>query len=64
MSKTINVSLKEKLLHEFDTTIHRHGYKTRSSAISDSMRDFIDKLNERTLIKLKVEREMKNDNLP
>lgn len=52
----INVSVDGNLLKEFDEAIKSHGYKTRSAAISEAMRDLLDKLAERSVLKMKVDR--------
>ena len=56
MAKRIIASLDDDFLKNFDELIHKHGYTTRNSAVQEALRDFTTKLNERTILKLKVDK--------
>jgi metal-responsive CopG/Arc/MetJ family transcriptional regulator len=54
MSARVNFTLDKKFLEAFDEKIKDNGYTNRSQAIVEAMRDFIDKLNQRQLMRMKV----------
>jgi len=58
MVKRIIVSLDEGFLKNFDEMIKKNGYTTRNSAVQEALRDFTNKLNERTILKIKVEKDV------
>jgi len=62
MVKRIIASLDERFLTDFDELIKKNGYTTRNSAVQEALRDFTNKLSERTILKVKAEKDATDKN--